>query len=136
MSRKLTHIRNWSELAKQPNWSVASLTRLCEVFAAILRRHFVEYTGVSVKSRLAERRRLEAVHLLRQWLSIKEIPHYLGYRQQTNLSRAFKTRLGFRPSAPFALYVGCIKMMQYTQEMMRGLALQFNPNITRLTAQT
>ena len=98
MSRRLQHIQNWPELARQANWSVAALAKSCGISKDTLRRHFLQHFGKSPGAWLAEQRQNEAIRLLRDGSSIKETAACLGYKQQTNFTRKFKEFWGTPPS--------------------------------------
>jgi AraC-like DNA-binding protein len=98
MNTKLNSVQNWPELARQAKWSVAALAKLCGVSKDGLRRHFHEQTGKSPKTWLSEQRQHQAIELLRDGSSIKEIAACLGYKQQTNFTRKFKEFWGTCPS--------------------------------------
>jgi AraC-like DNA-binding protein len=100
MNLKLNHIKNWSELARQAEWSVTKLAKLCGVSPDTLRRFFLKQKGETTKALLAEQRQHQAIELLRDGSSIKEIASCLGYKQQTNFTRKFKEFWGECPSLP------------------------------------
>jgi transcriptional regulator GlxA family with amidase domain len=45
MNTKLNHVQDWLKLAKQANWSVSKLAKLCQVSTNTLRRHFLASMG-------------------------------------------------------------------------------------------
>jgi AraC-like DNA-binding protein len=98
MNRKLQCIQIWPELARQSNWSVTALAKLCEVSSDTLRRHFLANSGKSPRHWLVEERQWQAIELLRDGSSIKETAARLGYNQQTNFTRKFKKHWGVCPS--------------------------------------
>ena len=98
MNSKLKHIQNWLALARQANWSVTALAKLCCVSRDTLRRHFFRQMGKGPKAWLTEQRHHQAIELLRDGSSIKETAACLGYKQQTNFSRKFKDYWGTCPS--------------------------------------
>jgi transcriptional regulator GlxA family with amidase domain len=100
MNSKLKQILNWSELAGHANWSVAALAKLCEVSEDTLRRHFCQHMKKTPKTWLAEQRQHQAIGLLHDGFTIKEITSRLGYKQQTNFTRKFKEFWGACPTAP------------------------------------
>jgi transcriptional regulator GlxA family with amidase domain len=53
MNLKLKHIKNWSELAQQANWSAAALAEKCSVSGDTLRRHFLKHLDKTPKVSLA-----------------------------------------------------------------------------------
>jgi AraC-like DNA-binding protein len=98
MSIKLKNIRDWPELAKQAQWSATELAGLCAVSTTTLRRYFWSATGKSAGQWLAEERQRQALALLRDGSSIKEIASCLGYKKQTNFTRKFKEYWGICPT--------------------------------------
>jgi AraC-like DNA-binding protein len=98
MNLKLNNIQNWHELAREANWSAATLAKLCGVSHETLRRHFIQQKGKTPGVWLAEQRQYKAMELLRQTLSVKETAACLGYKQQTNFTRKFKGFFGVCPS--------------------------------------
>jgi transcriptional regulator GlxA family with amidase domain len=91
MNTKLNHVQDWLKLAKQANWSVSKLAKLCQVSTNTLRRHFLASMGKPPRFWLAEERQRQAVELLRAGSSsIKETATRMGYKQQTNFTRKFK----------------------------------------------
>jgi methylphosphotriester-DNA--protein-cysteine methyltransferase len=97
MNLKLKHIKNWSELAQQANWSAAALAEKCSVSGDTLRRHFLKHMDKPPKVWLAEQRQNQAIELLRSGSSIKETTACMGYQQQTNFTRMFKKYWGACP---------------------------------------
>jgi AraC-like DNA-binding protein len=98
MNTKIDHIHNWPELARQANWSAATMAKLCGVSANTLRRHFLQKAHKTPGAWLAEQRQHRAIELLRDGSSIKETASCLGYKQQTNFTRKFKEFWGACPS--------------------------------------
>jgi len=98
MNSKLNHIKNWPELARQANWSAGALAKLCGVSTNTLRRHFLQQMRKTPGVWLAEQRQHQAIELLRDGSSIKEVAACLGYKQQTNFTRKFKEFWGACPS--------------------------------------
>lgn len=100
MNYKLNTEQDWRELARQANWSVAKLARLCGISPDTLRRHFLTTAGKSPRLWLMAQRQRQALELLRDGSSIKETAARLGYKQQTNFTRKFKEQWGVCPSTP------------------------------------
>jgi AraC-like DNA-binding protein len=98
MNYKLQQIQNWTELARQANWSTAALAKLSKVSATTLRRHFLQQMRKTPGAWLAEQRQHQAIELLRDGSSIKETAFRLGYKHQTNFTRKFKEFWGACPS--------------------------------------
>jgi AraC family transcriptional regulator, exoenzyme S synthesis regulatory protein ExsA len=103
MNYKLNSEQDWRELARQANWSVAELARLCGVCARTLERHFQERYQQTPEHWLAEQRWQAALELLLEGGSPKVVGAELGYRHVGNFSREFKKRFGRSPAA-FAKY--------------------------------
>ncbi|HWC60422.1 MAG TPA: helix-turn-helix transcriptional regulator [Verrucomicrobiae bacterium] len=98
MNTPLKHIKNWTELAKESNWSARKLAKVCGVSLRTLQRHFLANVGVSPKAWLAEQRQRQAAELLRKGASVKETSIELGYKQPTNFTRKYKSHWGVCPS--------------------------------------
>jgi AraC-like DNA-binding protein len=98
LNYKLNNEQDWRELARQANWSVTALARLCSISCETLRRFFLQQLGKSPAQWLKEERQQQAIALLRGGSSIKETAACLGYRQQTNFTRKFKEHWGFCPT--------------------------------------
>ena len=96
---KLDDSRDWLALAKQANWSVTKLARLCNISVRTLERHFVKAMGKSPKTWLLEQRQRQAGELLREnGRSVKEIASKLGYKQAHHFSLEFKRYWGVCPT--------------------------------------
>jgi AraC-like DNA-binding protein len=95
---RLKHIQHWLELAREADWSAASLAKLCGVSANTLRRYFIQKMRKTPGVWLAEQRQHLAIELLHDGCSIKETAACLGYKQQTNFTRKFKDFWGTCPS--------------------------------------
>lgn len=98
MSNKLEYIRNWHELARQANWSAVVLAKKCAVSSRCLHRHFLQQMGTSPKMWLSEQRLRQALKLLRNGSSIKEIASQLGYKHHSSFTRKYKNQIGICPS--------------------------------------
>jgi two-component system response regulator YesN len=98
MNTKLNHIQNWPELAKQANWSVREMAKLCDISVRSLELYFLKNIGKSPKTWSAEQRQMQASDLLRSGLSVKETAALLGYRHAHHLSREFKKYWGHYPT--------------------------------------
>ena len=101
MRARLAKIQDWPELARQANWSVGALAKLCEGSVETLRKHFVEQTGAPASAWLLEDRQKRALELLRDGFSIKETAAILSYKQQSSFTRAFTKYWGVCPSVFF-----------------------------------
>jgi AraC-like DNA-binding protein len=97
---RLVQIQNWSELAQQANWSVATLAKLCGVSRENLRQYFTNRTGSPPGHWLAVQIQHRAVELLHTGSSIKTTALCLGYKQPSNFTRKFKDFWGVCPSLP------------------------------------
>jgi AraC family transcriptional activator of pyochelin receptor len=93
----LNHSPDWPNLAKQANWSVTKLAKLCKVSSRTLERHFIKLMNKTPKEWMVEHRRMRALELLRDGSSVKETASQLGYRYVNNLSREFKNHWGTSP---------------------------------------
>jgi transcriptional regulator GlxA family with amidase domain len=98
MNSKLKQIQNWAELAQSANWSAAVLAKKCQVSVRTLERYFLRQMNKSPKAWLAEQRQHQAVVLLREGLSIKEVAALLSYRQASNFTRKYKSYWGICPT--------------------------------------
>lgn len=98
MNAKLNNGHDWPTLARQANWSVTGLAKLCGVSSSGLRRHFLTHERRTPKHWMDEERLRQAIALLNDSSSIKETAIMLGYEQQTNFTRKFKAFWGVCPS--------------------------------------
>jgi len=98
MSLRLNQNQNWPELARQAKWSAAALAENCGVSRRTLHRHFLANWGMNTKTWLAEQRLRDALELLCDGSSVKETAAYLGYKQQSSLTRRYKHQTGICPS--------------------------------------
>jgi transcriptional regulator GlxA family with amidase domain len=97
MNTRLSYIQNWSELAKEANWSVSELAKRCDVSTRTLDHYFKANMGQTPKKWLAESRQHQAINLLNRGHSVKEAAGALGYKYAPNFSRKFKKYWGFCP---------------------------------------
>ena len=102
MNTKLNQNPDWPKLARQANWSVAKLAKLCRVSSRTLERHFMNSMKMSPKAWMADERQKEAMELLRDGSSIKETAWSLGYKHAQHFSREFKHYWGFCPTTQAA----------------------------------
>jgi AraC-like DNA-binding protein len=98
MNTRLIRIKNWSERAKETNWSVSKLASQCGVSRRSLDRYFNANLGKSPKKWLAENRQYCAISLLNAGYSIKEVAYRLGYKYPGNFSRTFRNHWGHSPT--------------------------------------
>ena len=94
----LTHINQWPKLAQEAKWSASALAKMCGFSKDTLRRYFLKQTNKTPRVWLAEQRQHQAIELLRDGSTVKETATCLGYKQQTNFTRAFKEFWGVCPS--------------------------------------
>jgi AraC family chitin signaling transcriptional activator len=97
MSARLYHVRNWIELAQQAKWSASALAKTSGVSVRTLERFFLNNIGKTPKVWLTEQRQEQAIKLLRDGASVKDVAARLGYRQASNFSRKFKIHWGSSP---------------------------------------
>jgi AraC-like DNA-binding protein len=95
---KLNNIKNWPELARLANWSVMALAKQCGVSVRGLELYFEKTLGVTPKAWLAEKRQEQAIKLLSQGISVKEVAAELGYKHAHHFSRTFKRLSGCYPT--------------------------------------
>lgn len=91
--RKITRFgrtMDWPELAKKASWSVAKMARLCEVSSRTLERRLFESVGKSPRVWLTQQRQEQAIGLLEEGLSVKEVAVILEYKHPQHFSRAFR----------------------------------------------
>jgi AraC-like DNA-binding protein len=91
MSKRLNHIKNWSELAQEVKWQTVALAKRCGVSVRTLERHFRQMFAETPKAWLAEKRHENAIRLINNGATIKEAAACLGYNYPTNLTRKLKT---------------------------------------------
>jgi len=99
MNTKLDYVRDWKELARRAQWSVARMAQLSCVSESTLRRRFLRQMGANPRDWIAGQRLLQALNLLREGSSIKEVSTQLGFEHQTNFTRKFKKYWGQCPTA-------------------------------------
>jgi AraC-like DNA-binding protein len=95
---KLNNINNWPELARQANWSVGKMAKLCGVSVRVLERHFHQTQAKSPKAWLTEQRQKQALELLDGRIPVKEAAARLGYQHAHHFSREFKAYWGYCPA--------------------------------------
>lgn len=98
MSSPLSLIQNWQELAKLAKWSASALAKQCNVSVRTLHRHFIKHLGQNPKTWLEEQRLHTADKLLCDGSSVKEAADRVGYKQQSSLTRHYKSKTGICPS--------------------------------------
>jgi AraC-like DNA-binding protein len=112
---RLKDIHNWPDLARETKWSASVLAKKCGVSVRTLHRFFLKHMGKNTKAWLQDQRQHNAFELLCDGSSIKETAACLGYKQQTNFTRQYKSQTGACPSLqppPLALAaVNCPQMI-------------------------
>lgn len=91
MNIHLKQIQNWSELAKEANWSASELAQKCGVSVRTLQRYFLRKFNKGPRIWLAEQRQYLAIELLRNGFTVKETAASLGYQHANNFSRKFRS---------------------------------------------
>jgi len=97
MTSKLNHIQDWLELAKQANWSVRKLAKICNDSTRTLQRHFLKTVGKKPKVWMIEKRQKKANVLLSDGCLVKEAAVEVGYHYTNHFSRDFRIFYGFSP---------------------------------------
>jgi AraC-like DNA-binding protein len=97
MNARLAKIKDWTELARLANWSLAQMAKHCCVSESTLLRHFHQYLGKTFRDWLVEQQLKLALELRRDGSSIKEIAVKLGYRHPQTFAREFKKHWGKCP---------------------------------------
>jgi len=98
MPHRLAHIKDWLGLARQAQWSVLKLARLCQVSDRTLERYFLDEHRQLPHTWLANQRHQYACELLREGHSVKFTASQLGYQHANSFSRAFKNVTGQKPT--------------------------------------
>ena len=100
MNRQLEHLteQDWLILARQAEWSVAKLAKLCHVSERTLERHFLKTMHQTPKAWLTAQRQKQAVGLLLGGFMVKQASSQLGYKNPETFSREFKKRCGKCPN--------------------------------------
>jgi AraC-like DNA-binding protein len=99
MNQKLNAQNDWPSLAKRANWSAKTLADLVGVSLRTLERYFIINMGVSPKSWMSHQRQKQAVGLLQNGNTVKEVAYYVGYQNASAFSREFKKYWGCGPMA-------------------------------------
>ena len=97
MNYKLNSEQDWQELARQANWRVTRLSKLCNISTRTLEMYFHKHFSIAPKIWLAKQRQQQAVELLRDGSTVKETAAQLGFKHPQHLSREFKKHSGFPP---------------------------------------
>jgi transcriptional regulator GlxA family with amidase domain len=108
MSKQLNRIQNWTEMARQVNWSPKGLAALCRVTVRTLELYFNEEMGECPHTWLFEQRMQQASDLLRNGRSVTEVAIMLGYKYEnrSHFSRDYKKRWGYSPSVQQKIFLG------------------------------
>ena len=101
MSARLDRTTDLAQQARQANWCVNELAKLCKVSPRTLTRWFQETKGTPPHEWMQHERLSHAVELLLEGASVKETASRLGYKTQHHFSREFKKRYGYPPSEHF-----------------------------------
>ena len=87
------------ELARRVDYCAHRLAIELRVTRRTLERRFREQLGCAPGEWLAQRRMADAVTLLEQRFSTKEVAETLAYRHSSSFFREFRRRIGCTPSA-------------------------------------
>jgi AraC-like DNA-binding protein len=99
MNTLFNHVQDWLALARQANWSVGKLAKLCNVSTRTLERQFLKNMGKTPRGWLSEQRQHQAMRFLQDGSSVKETAARLGYKYATNFTRKFKKHRSIHPTA-------------------------------------
>lgn len=97
MSR-IHSIQDWPVFAREAGYRATRLAKDCGVSLRQLERFFQKKTGQTPQNWLNSLRQREAIVLVIQGKSIKEVAYDLGYKQVSHFSREFKRAHGIAPS--------------------------------------
>jgi AraC-like DNA-binding protein len=79
-------------------WTISEMSEYCQIGDDLLRKLFLQYTGMLPKQYLDRlRMRMASTMLTEKQQSIKEIARLLGYRDMFHFSRRFKAITGISP---------------------------------------
>jgi AraC-like DNA-binding protein len=109
MNAKSNSSHDWLAIAKKANWSVVKFAKECNVSVRTLERNFLKNLGETPKAWLAKLRHSQAVILLQEGGTIKEVADILNYKNPHHFSREFKKQNGCPPSKVAASSRGCQK---------------------------
>jgi AraC-like DNA-binding protein len=96
---RLHTIRDWLTLARKGGFRATYLARDCGVSLRQLERFFLTKAKMTPEHWLNSLRQREAIALIIQGRSIKEVAFDLGYKQTSHFSREFKRAHGIAPSS-------------------------------------
>jgi transcriptional regulator GlxA family with amidase domain len=95
--------QNWLALAREVNYSSASLASLCGLSVRQLERNFKQTMAQSPKQWLNTLRLEAARELLQDGGSVKQVALSFGYKHSQHFSRDFRSFFGVSPSHARAL---------------------------------
>lgn len=98
LNSRLIEVKNWPAEAQAANYSIALLSRRCDVSPRQLERFFLENFGQSPHHWFSQARLRRALELLQTGYSVKGTALTLGYKTVAHFSRDFKRCYGFPPS--------------------------------------
>jgi AraC-like DNA-binding protein len=98
LNSRLIEVKNWPAEAEAVNYSIASLSRRCDVSPRQLERFFLENFGESPNHWFCHARLQHALELLQTGYSVKGAALTVGYKSVPYFSRMFKRWQGFPPS--------------------------------------
>jgi AraC-like DNA-binding protein len=101
---RLKHIQNWSELARQANWSAVTLAEQCHVSMSTLKRYFLKHMGKTPKVWLTEQRQYRAVKIIQSGIPVKQAAAQLAYDHPNQFSREFHKFWGYCPTSPIPVH--------------------------------
>ena len=78
--------------------TVDSISRLFGFERSYLYRIFKKRYGIGIKEYITEVRMQKAAEFLKDGFSVKESAHMVGYIDEFNFSKAYKSRYGISPS--------------------------------------
>lgn len=97
MSSRLDIMGELEAMAKAANFKVGKLAQLCGITPRQVLRHVEKCHGLGAHVWLAGLRDKEAVHMLCEDCSVKEVALALGYTSAAHFCRAFKKDTGLTP---------------------------------------
>jgi transcriptional regulator GlxA family with amidase domain len=99
MKSRLSHIKDWAELALAAKYRTSVLAKQCGVSTRELERYFLAETGKRPHERLNELRQVQGRSLLSRGKSVKEAAFELGYKHPAHFTRDFKQFNGAPPGS-------------------------------------
>ena len=95
---RLHAIEDWNTLARKADFRAAQLAEICDISLRQLERFFISENGIHPQDWLNELRLRQAVALIAQGKSVKEVAFELRYKRASYFSRAFKRAHGLSPA--------------------------------------